>query len=251
MDRLGQVREMSTEHSMRFVRHQELIMRKKLRQHVRRESLLTALVMAVASCLFIAPVARSQSGQGTVVGRVTDGRTSEGIARAAVRIDGSSLAANTDQDGRYRIPNVSAGTHTVTARRIGYGAGGLTVNVAGDQTVTANIALQVVATSLDQVVVTGTPGAQVAREIGNAVSTINAEDQLSKSEAPNLTALLNGRAAGVTVAQNTGRLGAGPNIQIRGVSSIGLNNNPLIYIDGVRVNNATGSGPTFNGGFGS
>lgn len=251
MDRLGQVREMSTEHSMRFVRHQELIMRKKLRQHVRRESLLTALVMAVASCLFIAPVARSQSGQGTVVGRITDGRTSEGIAKAAVRIDGSSLAANTDQDGRYRILNVPAGTHTVTAHRIGYGMGRQPVSVASDQAATANIMLQVVATSLDQVVVTGTPGAQVAREIGNAVSTINAEDQLAKSEAHSLTALLNGRAAGVTVAQNTGRLGAGPNIQIRGVSSIGLSNNPLIYIDGVRVNNATGSGPTFNGGFGS
>ena len=136
-------------------------MRKKLRQHVRRESLLAALVMAASSCLLIAPVARSQSGQGTVVGRVTDGRTSEGIARAAVRIDGSSLAANTDQDGRYRVLNVSAGTHTLSARRIGYGVGRQTVTVASDQTVTANITLQVVATSLDQIVVTGTAGAQV------------------------------------------------------------------------------------------
>src|SRR5439155_20653351 len=52
------------------------------------------------------------------------------------------------------------------------------------------------------------------------------------------------------VVQSTGRLGAGPNIQVRGVSSIGLNNNPLIYIDGVRVNNPTGGGPS-GGGFGS
>src|SRR5262249_16040801 len=40
-----------------------------------------------------------------------------------------------------------------------------------------------------------------------------------------------------------GRIGAGPSIQIRGPSSIGLSNNPLIYIDRVRVNNATNLGP--------
>ena len=52
---------------------------------------------------------------------------------------------------------------------------------------------------------------------------------------------------------NSGRLGAGPNINIRGISSLGLNNNPLIYIDGVRVSNATDGGVTTggNGGFGA
>src|SRR6185312_9439658 len=52
---------------------------------------------------------------------------------------------------------------------------------------------------------------------------------------------------------SSGRLGAGPNINIRGVSSLSLDNNPLIYIDGVRVSNRTGGGPTRfgNGGFGS
>ncbi|MDB4899047.1 MAG: TonB-dependent outer membrane protein SusC/RagA, partial [Gemmatimonadetes bacterium] len=47
----------------------------------------------------------------------------------------------------------------------------------------------------------------------------------------------------VVIAPNTGRLGAGPSIQIRGRSSVGLDNSPLLYIDGVRVNNATAAGP--------
>ncbi|HEY2025851.1 MAG TPA: TonB-dependent receptor, partial [Gemmatimonadaceae bacterium] len=51
------------------------------------------------------------------------------------------------------------------------------------------------------------------------------------------------RAPGVTILQTTGRLGAGPSIEIRGRSSIGLATSPLIYVDGVRVNNATASGP--------
>jgi len=47
----------------------------------------------------------------------------------------------------------------------------------------------------------------------------------------------------VTIAPGTGRLGSGPAIQIRGRSSIGLDNSPLLYIDGVRINNATAAGP--------
>ena len=49
---------------------------------------------------------------------------------------------------------------------------------------------------------------------------------------------------GVAIMPTTGRLGAGPSIQIRGRSSLSLGNSPLIYIDGVRVNNATGTGPS-------
>jgi len=57
----------------------------------------------------------------------------------------------------------------------------------------------------------------------------------------------------VSIVPTTGRLGAGPNIEIRGVASLSLINAPLIYIDGVRVSNRTAGGPTTfgNGGFGS
>ena len=72
------------------------------------------------------------------------------------------------------------------------------------------------------------------RAIGNAVSTIDAVDALSKSSAPVLSDLLRARAPGVTLGNITGRIGAGPVIQIRGLSSIGLANSPLLYIDGVR-----------------
>ena len=99
------------------------------------------------------------------------------------------------------------------------------------------------ATMLDEVVVTGTAGGELRRSIGNAVATIDAADMLAKSAATNLTSLLNARAPGLNVLPTTGRLGAGPSIQIRGRSSIGLSNTPLVYVDGVRVNSASGTGP--------
>jgi TonB-dependent SusC/RagA subfamily outer membrane receptor len=185
---------------------------------------------------------------GTIVGRVTDARSHEGITGVAVHIEGGSQGAITDQDGSYRIPNVTPGSYTVAARRIGYTAARAQVTVVADQEVTADFALEAAAMSLDQVVVTGTAGAEQRRSIGNAVTGVNnAPEVLAKSAAPDLGKLLNARAPGVVVVPNSGRLGAGPNIQIRGRSSLSLDNSPLIYIDGVRVNNAVGTGPGQNG----
>jgi TonB-linked SusC/RagA family outer membrane protein len=219
-------------------------MRNKLRRHVPRMSLFATSFLAGAMILLSASEARAQGG--TIAGQVTDASSRLGIAGTAVQVEGTSLGANTGQDGRYRIGNVPAGRHTVVARRIGYVPARQSVTTTAGLSNTVDFLLQVAATSLDQVVITGTAGAQSKREVGNAIATISASDELSKSVAPNLTSLLNARASGVSIGQTTGRLGAGPNIQIRGVSSLGLNNNPLIYIDGVRVNNQTGGGPATN-----
>ena len=180
---------------------------------------------------------------GTIVGRVTDARSREGVPGAAVHIEGGSQGAITGQDGAYSIPNVTPGTYTLAARRIGYTAARSQVTVVADQEVTADFTLEAAATSLDQVVVTGTAGAEQRRSVGNAVASVSAPEVLAKSASPNLGSLLNARAPGVVVVPNSGRLGAGPNIQIRGRSSLSLDNSPLIYIDGVRVNNEVGSGP--------
>lgn len=236
------------EHSRSADRRQQSSFYQGIEKVIMIRRISRAFMMLTALALLPA-IARAQQG-GTVVGQVTDASTRQGIVRAVVQIEGTRLSALTDQDGRYRIVNVPAGAHTVLARRIGYTRTLQAVTVTGDQSITANLVLQAAATLLNQVVVTGTAGAQERREIGNAVSTINAADQLSKSVAPDLGTLLTARATGVSVVQNSGRLGAGPNIQIRGVSSIGLNNNPLIYIDGVRVTNTTGGGPS-GGGFAS
>jgi TonB-linked SusC/RagA family outer membrane protein len=179
---------------------------------------------------------------GTIVGRVTDARTSAPIPNAQVEVDGTRLATITGDDGRYRIPAVPAGSRVVIVRRLGYAAARQTVSVSDDQQATADFTMQAAAIALDQVVVTGTAGGEQRRSIGNAVSTINATEELSKSSAPNLSSLLSARAPGVVISTSTSRLGAGPSIQIRGRTSLSLDNSPLLYVDGVRVDNSTGTG---------
>jgi len=191
-----------------------------------------------------AAVAATPAYVGTVVGRVTDARTSLGVPGATIEVEGSRQATTTGDDGRYRMVGVSAGAHVLIVRRLGYASARRTVTVSDDQQATADFALQAAAVALDQVVVTGTAGGEQRRSIGNAVSTIDAAEELSKSAAPNLSSLLTSRAPGVVIAPSTSRLGAGPSIQIRGRTSLSLDNSPLIYVDGVRVDNATATGPT-------
>jgi TonB-linked SusC/RagA family outer membrane protein len=214
-----------------------------------RPSWFTAVALAVALLSAAAQHARAQAA--AIVGQVTDARNAEGIAGVSVEVQGTRIGATTRVDGRYRITGVPAGTYAIVARRIGYASGRQSATVAASGDVTANFSLAPAAVSLDQVVVTGTAGAQEKRTIATTVSTINAPDQLEASAAPNITGLINGRAPGVVISATTGRIGAGPDIQIRGRSSLSLSNAPLIYIDGVRINNATKTGPSGVSGVGS
>ena len=59
---------------------------------------------------------------------------------------------------------------------------------------------------------------------------------------PDLSGLINSRAPGVVVIPGTGQIGSGPRIRIRGVNSFSLTDQPLIYIDGVRVANDVSTG---------
>jgi len=210
---------------------------------------LTAVALAGA-LLYGAPrVASAQTP--AIVGRVVDARTTEGIAGVSVELQGSRIGAITRADGRFRVTGMQAGSYEVLARRIGYASGRLPVVVPTTGEVTLNFTLSPAAVSLDQVVVTGTAGAQEKRTVSTTVATINAADQLAQSAAPNITSLINGRAPGVAITGTTGRVGSGPDIQIRGRSSLSLSNAPLIYVDGVRINNATKTGPVGVSGVGS
>ncbi|MHB1225572.1 MAG: SusC/RagA family TonB-linked outer membrane protein, partial [Gemmatimonadaceae bacterium] len=106
------------------------------------------------------------------------------------------------------------------------------------------------AVELDQLVVTGTAGGTESRAIGNAVSQIKASDIVATQPVQNLQQLLNGRATGVAVIAGSGQVGTGSRVRIRGATSLSLTADPLIYVDGVRVDNAQSTGP-ISQGFGS
>src|SRR5688572_22758226 len=132
---------------------------------IRHQVIFTAGIGLLAAVLW-APAAAAQTG--TIAGRVTDSRSGQAIVGATIEVGGTRLATTTGDDGAYRIANVPAGRHTLTARRIGYSLARQTVATADGGQASADFGLQPAALSLDAVVVTGTAGGEQLRSIGNA-----------------------------------------------------------------------------------
>ena len=183
---------------------------------------------------------------GTIAGTVTVASSNEPLEAVTVQIEGTQLGATTNAAGAFRITNVPAGTHTLSARRLGYARTTRQVTVSDDATATVNFSLEKTATTLDQVVVTGTPEAQTKRELGNAIGLVNAAEVTKLAPPPNVQQLLNG-VSGVRVQSGGGDVGSGGNTRIRGANSMTLASEPLLYIDGVRVNNNAADNGSFPG----
>ena len=196
----------------------------------------------LALMVFLLPSsARAQEG-GVVAGTVVAEGSVRPLPNAQVAVSGQAgKGAVTDNNGRFRITGVTGSQVVLTARLLGYRPDSLTVNV-GATTVRFTMAER--ALELNDIVVTGTAGGEQKREIGTSVDAVPVADVVAKTAVPSVDALLNGRAPGVEVLPGTGQIGAGSQIRIRGIGSFSLNSDPLIYVDGVRVDNQTGTGMT-------
>jgi len=206
-------------------------------------SVLSSLALTLG---IVAPVGLAAQG-GSVAGTVVSRGSGAPVAAAQVTVAGTTLRAFTDAGGRFTLNDVPGATAVLQIRMIGFRARTDTVKV-GDTSV--RIALEPKALELEQVVVTGTAGATAQREIGNAVSRIDAASVTQTAPINDVQGLLNGRAAGVLIQPATGAVGSGSRIRIRGASSLSLSNQPLVYVDGARVDADFASGPR-NQSFGS
>ena len=177
--------------------------------------------------------AAAAQGVGVIRGRVLEEGTLRPLASAQITIGGTSLGTLTNAAGEFNIVNVPAGRYSVTAQSIGYGRAERTVTLTAGQVASVEFTLATQALALDEVVVTGTAGAARRRELGNTISQINVADV--PEPVVSTDALLQGRTSGLTVTQNSGGVGGGASIRLRGNVSATMSNQPLIYIDGIRV----------------
>ena len=190
--------------------------------------------------LALAP-AHLQAQDSTLTGVVVAAGTAAPLEGARVTVLGTPLLQTTDAEGRFRLAGLPAGRVTVRVVRIGYQPAEVGARAGGAG---LRIELRESSVQLDEIVVTGQPGETERRAVGNAIATIDAADALERSGTGEIANLVNGRAPGVTVIPGTGRAGAGPTITVRGLGSLSLNSQPLLYVDGVRVTNDVATGPS-------
>ena len=208
---------------------------------VLRRLLAGAVLLAVST-----PLA-AQTAVGTITGSVVDRASNRPIEGAQVRVVGSPRGAQTDQSGQFRLASVPVGTVTLVAQRIGYGASSRSLVVTAGATITANFVLAVSATTLEQVTITATGQSERRRENGAATASIDSS-ALNKAAISTFSDALSSRAPGVVVQTAAGETGAGSRIRIRGSNSISLSNEPLLIIDGIRVDNSPQSTAIGTGG---
>lgn len=192
-----------------------------------------APTLALAGLLSLAAAGTAAAQTGTIAGAVVGQEDGRPLSAVQLHLVGTGLGTLSNVNGRYLIINVPVGTHTIVALRIGFGTQEIEITVGAGQTTVQNIQLTIEALGLDEIVVTGTAGASRRREIGNTIAQIN----LSEVNEPPLSvdALLQARVPGMTVMQSSAASGGGARIRLRGNVSVAMSNQPILYVDGIRV----------------
>ncbi len=197
-------------------------------------------IIAVAAVMALLPsVGRAQQA-GSVSGTVVDAATQQPLSDVQVTVVGASRGTLSNEQGRFLIPGVPAGTYQIRANLIGFSQATQEVTVEAGATAEVRLVLSASAIGLDELLVTVTGQQQRRRETGNAVGTVNVEE-IQLAPITSAAQLLQGKVAGATILQSAGVTGGGSRVRIRGANSLSLSNAPLLVVDGVRVESSESS----------
>ncbi|MEL6255661.1 MAG: TonB-dependent receptor [Bacteroidota bacterium] len=174
----------------------------------------------------------SAYGQGTVSGTVLN-EEGDALEGATVIVQGTTVGALTNAQGKY-VVNLPENSKVLVFTYVGYETQEITIDGRSTIDLTMVESLQI-----DEVIITGY-GTQIKRDLtGNIAKVSGAE--IENIPVTSFESALQGRAAGVLVSQQNGKLGQGINMRIRGSASVTASNEPLYVIDGVVITSASQS----------
>ena len=160
-----------------------------------------------------------------IKGRVVD-ESGQPVAAASIVVKGQTAGVTTDASGVFTLPNASGKQIIVTA-----------VGFESQQFIAKNnlqITLKADTKLLSEVVVTGFGGATIKRELTGNIARVKSKE-IEFLPTPTVDQALQGRAAGVFVNAQSGKLGQAVTVRVRGNSSISASSQPLYVLDGVPI----------------
>ncbi|MDZ7288989.1 MAG: TonB-dependent receptor [candidate division KSB1 bacterium] len=184
---------------------------------------------AISSLCWCGQIAHAQpvsSSRGVIAGTVQDQKTRELLPGTNIMVEGTTLGAASDIDGRFLIRGVPAGTYRLQASLLGYvSAIAAGVKVVANETTRVDLKLTVSAIEMPEVVVTATKKAQSFMESPVSLSVVSAR-QIQDQNQVQLDDVLE-FTPGVNMM--------GGQINIRGSSgfSRGAGSRVLLLVDGV------------------
>ncbi|WP_185958214.1 SusC/RagA family TonB-linked outer membrane protein [Fodinibius sediminis] len=169
---------------------------------------------------------QKSSREHTVSGVVTDSQTGEVLPGVNISVQGTSAGTSTGADGKYSI-TVPSKTDTLLFSFVGF----QTQTVPINERTSINVELVTEAIVGEDIVVVGY-GQQEQQDITGSVSSVSSA-QIAEVPVSNAASALQGRAAGVMVAQSGSQPGDGVTVRVRGRRSLTASNDPLFVVDGI------------------
>ncbi len=164
----------------------------------------------------------------TIRGVVKDKKDGQPVPGVSVFVKGTNLVASTNDKGEYQIAAKDAAS-VLVFRYLGY----KTVEVLVGAKTTINVDLEEDASQLKEVNIVSTGYQNLDRKLFTGSATrVKAEDA-QRNGVPDISRMLEGQVAGVSVQNVSGTFGAAPKIRVRGATSISGDNKPLWVVDGV------------------
>jgi outer membrane receptor protein involved in Fe transport len=234
----------------------DLLPRSHVSLHVHGAAALDAVRKVLSGTALVAHVTQSgllvittganieaAAAPGAITGVVTDAATKRPIPSATVLLD-QRVSRTTGESGSYRFDDVTPGAHTISVRRLGFTPATRRVTIGEGVTATVDVALSAAASTLDQVVVTGTVIPTARRAVPNAISVVTSKD-IEDRGITNIDQLFRGGIPGV-FGQSRGETGTSTNgygntyVTARGVSTVGSTAVAAVtpiktYVDGVEI----------------
>ena len=167
---------------------------------------------------------QTMAQQRTITGTVTD-TSGNGLSDASVVVVGQKTGVRTDASGNFSI-NVSTNARQLQISYVG--SQPQTVNITSASNVT--VTLSGGSGALTDVVVVGY-GTQRKKEVTAAITSVSAE-QFNKGNISDVSQLLQGKVAGLSISRPGGNPNGGFTLRLRGLSTLGANTSPLIVVDG-------------------
>ena len=186
--------------------------------------------------LLVPGLAMAQTG--TVTGQVLDSQSGETLPGTNLLLVELARGAAADISGMYEIEDVPAGTYTLRASFVGYRQQEQTISVTAGQELEVNIAMIPDFTGLEEVVVTGLASSTSRAQSTVAVGRVDAEKLTETNTYQDLSQLVGGKIAGVNVLPSSGNVGGGVRFNVRGGGGLNGDGQPVIYVDGVRMDNS-------------
>ncbi len=171
--------------------------------------------LRISMGLLAGVVAMALPLQAQVTGTVTSAESGEPLATVQVSIEGTGIGGLTNEEGRYLLINVPAGPQVVLFQYLGFETERREITVTEGEAVVQDVTLAGTVLGLDELVVVGY-GTQLRREVTGAVTSVPGIEIAQASVTPNLQTALQGRLAGVNVAESSGEPGAAPQVLVRG-----------------------------------